>query len=183
MEEKYFRQFQSEKTYARMTIILKATTQGTVNKAINTLGRQRRFPETTSKAMMRWGKTLERDLKNSLRESGVRPFTGTLQGNGIRYEQKPNGTVGKLFIRSYGVQLDSMRPHYVQLKKSRTTLTKWASQANSGEIREMSVQVKQSNAQPTIHVKPHPFIRKGYNRARKKLPAILREESDKAIKR
>ena len=136
----------------------------------------------TRKGMMRWGKILERDMKSSVKAAGIDDFTGTLQGKGIRYEQRPRGKIGKLFIRLHGVLLDAMGPHFVNIHRRRIRLFAWARVARSGAIRKKARMLEQREIRKfTIFVKPHPFIREGYKRARPKLKTIINQEVSRAI--
>jgi len=140
-------------------------------------GRVGRWPKFTRKAMMEWGKVLERDTKNVARSSAkIRDFTGNLQNKGIRWEQKPNGDIGVLRIAEYGVQLDRMKRHGVAIRKSRPHLLRWARQAQHPTIRQGANAVASGRArQYAIGVKSHPFINKGFRRARPKLRAIIKK--------
>lgn len=160
-------------------IVLQVTTSG-FTRAIPQLGRIRNIPQAIPRATLRWGKILERDMKASARTAGIRRFTGTLYGTGIRYEQAPNGKIGRLFIRQYGVAVDSMRPHFVSVKSTRTQLLRWALQARSRAIRARAKQVAAGTlTRFGIFVKPHPFINAGWRRARPKLRPILRQELER----
>ena len=150
---------------------------------VNSFKRVNKFPELLSDTMLRWGKTLEKDMKNSAKQSGIKPFTGELlYGKGIEWRQRPKGKIGMLFIRQYGVMLDSMRPHYVAFKPTRTKLIRWGLRADSATIR---AKARRGAAGAThgrsIHVKPHPFINMGWNRARSKLLPMIKKDLTKAV--
>lgn len=166
-----------------MPRVIIITTSGDFMKAVATLNRiRRRLPVMTRKGMMRWGKILERDMKSSTKRAGIDSFTGTLQTTGIRYEQRPRGNIGKLFIRQYGVFLDSMAPHFVNVTRRRTRLLLWARVARSDSIRGRARLLEQRAIQKfTLYVRPKPFIREGYRRARPKLGTIIRREVARAI--
>ena len=116
-------------------------------------------------------------MKIAAINAGIRPHTGTLFSHGIRWEQRPRGRIGKLFIRLYGVQLDSMDTHWVSVKKSRSRLLSWARQARRSSIRRRARLVDEGKINSFgIFVRPKPFIRRGYMVARPKLTAIMKRE-------
>lgn len=166
-----------------MVFILSVKKPGQVMRHVESLKRIRtRLPGWNSKAMLKWGKILEKDIKLSARSAGIKRFSGTLFKEGIQYRQKPNGRTGKLFMRLYGLHLDSMTPHRVNVNSSRARLLSWASQSRKGNIRKKAAGVRNRKIKDfVIFVKPHPFIRRGWNRARPKLGPILKREYRKSI--
>lgn len=163
-----------------MVKVIRIRTAGDIKKVDGLLaGIRKRLPEMTSKAMRRWGKTLEADLKMAAIQAGISKFTGTLQTTGIEYRQRPRGRTGYLFIRQYGVMLDSMRPHWVNIRASRTRFVLWAQQARSSIIRNAGVLIASGRLRKkAIYVRPHPFIQSGWRRARPKLRAIIKQTID-----
>ena len=158
-----------------MVYAIRITISGDFNKAIKSLNRFQKLPDMTSDGMMEWGMTLEKDMKNSAKQAGIEPFTGEVYGGGIEWRQRPRGRVGRLFIRAYLVQLDQMRPHWVNITKQRTTLLAWAMQPKHNLSMVVGANAVASGFMKKypIYVKPHPFIRNGYIRARSKLNPIL----------
>jgi hypothetical protein len=156
-----------------------------LRSAVQSLNRIRNIPNVVPKAQLEWGQVLERDMKNSARDAGLSNFSGTLiSGRGIRYEQAQNGRIGRLFIRLYGIWQDSMKPHFVTLKRSRKVLLSWAQQSRSQAIRLMAEDIASGRRrQGAIYVKPHPWIKAGYRRARPKLRTILIRHVRDALKR
>lgn len=141
-----------------------------------------RLPLMTISAMMKWGKILERDIKNSLLINS-NSFTGVSKNKGIEYRQGKKSNVGHLFMREYLLSLDHMRPHYVSVKRSRTRLLSWAMQANSSVIRKKARAVNRGSLKRFgIFVRPHPFISTGFRRARPKLNRIIKREVGRIIK-
>ncbi len=162
-------------------IIIK--TSGDLFAAVTTLNRiKRRLPMMVRKGMMRWGKILVRDMKLSARKAGIRRFSGTLQGLGIRWEQRVRGDTGYLFMRLYAVYLDSMAPHYVSITRRRTRLLMWAKISRSPNIRRKARMVEKRELKSfAIYVRPHPFIAQGYRRARPKLRPVLKRLAARGI--
>lgn len=168
-----------------MVDVITVNIQGDLDRMDRVLSRiRRKVPESTSEALNEWGTILERDMKNSAIQAGIKPFTGTLFTKGIEWRMKPKGRIGRLFIRQYGVFLDSMRPHAVAFKKSRTRLLAWGLQARSLGVRVQAALVDEGiQKSAAIFVRPHPFIRRGFRRARPKLRPIARKHLDRAVRR
>jgi len=166
-----------------MVKVIIISTQGDFFRAAMTLNRmKKRLPRMVRKGMMRWGKILARDMKVSARIAGINQFTGTLQTTGIRYEQGPRSNVGHLFMRLYGIYLDSMAPHYVNVTRRRTRLLAWAKIARSTGIRRKAGMIEKGELKEfSIFVRPHPFIANGYRRARPKLRPVLKRLAQRAI--
>ena len=126
-----------------MVKVIIIRTSGDLFAAVTTLNRiKRRLPMMVRKGMMRWGKILVRDMKLSARKAGIKRFSGTLQGLGIRWEQRVRGDTGYLFMRLYAVYLDSMAPHYVNVTRRRTRLLLWAKIAKKPNIRRKARMVE-----------------------------------------
>lgn len=146
-----------------------------VQKVKTLFGRVGRFPQLTIDTTRKWGKILERDTKTSARQAGIKRSSGTLFGRGIRWDQKPNGRIGTLFVRQYGVFLDSMRPHWVSMRKGRGVLLRWAETARSSKLQDVSAKIQGGTIKNHgIFVKPHPYLRTGFNRARPKLTKLIK---------
>lgn len=166
-----------------MTLVLRIDDLKSITHAEKVIGRiQRNLPEMTPKAMMRWGKILEKDMKVSARNANIKKFTGTLFGKGIRWKQRPRGKIGRLLIRNYGIALDSMKPHTVSISGRRTVFLKWAKQAYKTEISKNAGKVGKKIRSFPLKVKPHPFIRSGWKRARTKLRPIIKQETKKVMR-
>ncbi len=163
-------------------IIIK--TSGDLKNAVISLNRiKKKLPKMTRLGMRRWGKILVRDMKLSARRAGIRDFKGILQTTGIRWDQGVRSDTGYLFIRLYGIYLDSMTPKYVAVKRSRTVLLRWAKLARSPSIRRKARMVERKELKSfAIYVKPHPFIATGFGRARPKLRPVLRRVAVRGIK-
>jgi len=139
------------------------------------------IPSWNSKAMMKWGKTLERDMKNSAKLAGIQNSTGELLSTGIQYRQRPRGRVGRLFILQRGVYLDSMRPHFVNITRSRTRLLAWASRSRNFGDEATKIRNNQLKSH-TIFVRPHPFIDRGYKRSRPKLKSFIKTQYERGMR-
>ncbi len=162
-------------------IIIK--TSGDLVTAVATLNRiKKKLPQMVRKGMRRWGKILEKDMKLSARKAKIRRATGTLQGLGIRWDQGVRSDTGVLFMRLYGIYLDSMTPHYVNVTRRRTRLLAWAKIARSSTIRRKARMVEKRELKSfAIYVKPHPFIAQGFRRARPKLRPVLKRLASRGV--
>ena len=163
-------------------IIIKNT--GDLFNAVTALNRiKKRLPKMTRKGMIRWGRILAKDMKLAARKSGIKRFSGTLQGLGIRWDQGVRSNTGYLFMRLYAIYLDSMAPHYVNVTRRRTRLLAWAKIARSQNIRRKARMVERRELKNfAIYVKPHPFIAQGYGRARPKLRPILKRLAIRGVR-
>lgn len=166
-----------------MAKVIIISTSGDFFRASLSLNRMRNnLPQMTREGMRRWGKTLERDMKTAAGQARIATFSGTLQTIGIDYRQGQRSDVGHLFMRLYGIYLDSMSPHFVSVHRRRTRLLAWAKMARSGALRRKARLVEQHKMTSfTVFVRPHPFIRNGWNRARPKLQPILMQELRRGV--
>lgn len=165
-----------------MVTVLKIRNLQDIEYTIRALkGIHKKLPLMTSKSMMKWGKILERDMKMSAKKADIKRYTGGLLDTGIQWRQRPKGKIGRLFIRQYGVWLDSMKTHVVLVKPSRTRLLKWAKQANNPIIRKQAKNINKIGHFPLV-VRKHPYIRAGWNRSRPKLRPILKQELRKVMR-
>ena len=165
-----------------MVKVINISTSGDFVMAEKVLQRvKKRLPAMTIKAMIRWGKILEKDMKSSLRNVSAR-FRGVSEGNGIRWEQGNKSHVGHLFMHRGYVALDSMKPHWVSVKRSRSRLLSWSRQAKVPNIRRRAQMIDSGKLKSFgVYVKPHPFISSGWRRSRPKLRPILNTMASRAV--
>ena len=163
-----------------MVKVIVIKTSGDLFNAVRSLNRiRKKLPVMTRKAMIRWGNILAKDMKLSARKVGLKRFSGTLQGLGIRWEQGVRSDTGYLFMRLYAIYLDSMRPHHVSVKRR---LLAWAKRATKSTIRRKARMVEKRELKSfAIYVKPHPFIAQGYRRARPKLRPLLKVMASRGV--
>lgn len=166
-----------------MVKVIIIQTSGDLFNAVTALNRiKKRLPTMVRKGMMRWGRILAKDMKVSARKSGIKQFSGTLQGLGIRWEQGVRSNTGYLFMRLYAVYLDSMAPHYVNITRRRTRLLAWSKIARNPNIRRKARMVEKRKLKSfAIYVKPHPFIAQGYRRAKPKLRPVLKRLASRGV--
>lgn len=168
-----------------MPKVIRIRTDGDLRHLVATLERiKRRLPKMTREAIRKFGHILVRDLQSSARKARIKRSTGVLQKSGIRWEQGSKSDTGMLFIRLYGIYLDSMRAHYVNVTRSRSRLLAWAKRSRSSRIRSKARMLEKGEIKKfSIYVKPHPFIARGYQTARPKLRAILKSKVNRAVSR
>lgn len=166
-----------------MVKVIIISTQGDLFRAVTTLNRiKTRLPDMTRLGMRRWGNILARDMKVSAVRAKIKPFTGTLQDTGIRWEQGVRSDIGYLFMRLYAIYLDSMAPHYVNITRRRTRLLAWGKMARVSTIKRKANMVEKGELKSfAIYVRPHPFIAQGYGRARPKLMPILKRLASRGV--
>lgn len=142
---------------------------------------KKQLPAMTIRAMIKWGKILEKDMKSSLRNVSLR-FRGVSERKGIRWEQGKRSHVGYLFMRREYLALDRMRPHWVSVRIRRMRLLAWAKQARIPNIKRRARMVETRKLKSFgVFVRPHPFISTGWKRARPKLRPILNKMAKRAI--
>lgn len=166
-----------------MVKVITINTQGDLVKAVRTLNRiKNNVPEMTREVMRKWGNILVKDMKAAAINADIKSFSQTLQRTGIRWEQTKKGNEGYLFIRLYGIYLDSMNPHFVNVTRRRSRLLAWAKQSKSSSIRRKARRIETRELSKfAIYVKPHPFIASGYRVARPKLRPMIIQSTKKAL--
>lgn len=167
-----------------MVYVLRIKDGVSAQSSLNELARiGKQLPRMGPKTMKVWGNILERDMKFAARRANIKEYTGGLYDTGIQYRQRTNGRIGMLFIRQYGVMLDSMKTHVVSIHRRRSRLLHWASQAQKVSVSKNArlVQAGLLKNFPVV-VRAHPFIRAGWNRARRKLRPLLKQNTKRIVR-
>lgn len=143
-----------------------------------------RLPSMTREGMRQWGRDrLVPHLKRSAGRAGIQSVSGTLFNKGIRWQQGKRSDTGYLFMRLYGVYLDSMQPHWVKISSGRPRLLRWARTARHDRIRDMAQDITAGvRTKFSIMVKPHPFIRVGYRNAKSELGRMFKKTTKRALR-
>ena len=182
-----------------MAQVITLKTNGTLQHTLTALkGIHHNVPKGTREGIRRWGNTLATDMKNSARIAvslggslPIKPMSGgnSLLNKGIRWEQRKKSNVGHLFMRQYGVFLDSMSPHVMPITRNTPMRLRWARQARTNYIRRKAQRLNTNTGDGTfksdvafVRVKPHPFIKAGWRIARPKLPIMLKQEVSKSVR-
>lgn len=128
--------------------------------------------------MIEWGRTkLVPDMRESVVRADIRSKTGRLMGS-IKWKQAKDSNVGFLNIVNYGVALDRMKPHFVNINRRRSRFLAWARVANSPRIRLNAKRIDAGEINKFgIKVRKHPFINHGIERAKPKLNMVLRRKT------
>ena len=148
-----------------------------VDQFVKTLPKKLR--ESMEKAFQRYGKNTEKNFKMASAEAGF--WSGEVYQS-IKWRKRKLG--GYLEISQEGIYLDSMRPHWVALKKGRK-ITEWAQTKGFALSRGRG-----GGADVTIYpfatrslfVRPHPFIERTQNEEIPKIDQFIKRELDKHIK-
>lgn len=145
----------------------------------------KKFPGKTRKAI---GdglfKIAKRAQGNLRRELSRQHLTDTFRlWRGIEGRRASN-IRSKVFIPLYGVQLDSMKPHYVSLKRGRS-VTKWTQRhvplkTTHGKSRIYTG--PRGGVKGALYVVPHPWIKHPLDMTAKQSLNIMNKELTKAVK-
>lgn len=123
------------------------------------------------------------ELKISAERAGIRASTGTLFDRGIRWQQGKKSDKGYLFMRLYGIYLDSMQPHWVNVSTRRMRLLRWARTATNSKIRTKAAKIDAGTMSKfSIMVYPHPYIRRGYKKAKSRLSRLFKRKMISALR-
>lgn len=106
-------------------------------------------------------------MKEAAIEKGIRNWKRLLMSKtGIQPIKISEATYGIAFP-GYGIALDRMRPHWVNLSRGRP-ITAWA--------RSKGIKAKK------IQVSPHPYIRLGYRRMLRKADMITKRTAEQIVR-
>lgn len=155
-----------------MTIAVNVRIRGMdrVQRLVSSLPKN--LQEDIGNANYNYTKVVERNLKNQLMRTSQRWAGNSKIYPGIRAQRMSKfKSVVKMPVE--GVWLDSMKPHWVSLKRGRK-ITRWA------EDRGVPGYGVTGNA---IYVRPHPFIDVALTKSRQKLPRGLKRSLQKSIRR
>lgn len=156
--------------------VIEISTKGNFLEKSKSLKYIHKLPQMCRNAMREWGKMeLAPAMRRAAKQANIKNFKGKLSGpNGIKWNQDSDkSNYGYLTIVDEGVILDSMPAHKWTIGRNRAKGINWLLQSENFSSQGMDLK-KGRLATVEIWVKPHPFIRTGYNTARKKLPAILK---------
>lgn len=138
-------------------------------RAIDNVNRiSRNFPVAVRKAVDDFGFSLQRRLKRNVTAQGL-TWRGKLH-KGIRWDVKRK----ELRMPVHGVYVDSMRPHFVKLKKGRL-ISQWARTKGNLDVRVAAAEEK------SIFVRPHPFIKAPVERTLADLPSMIKRRTSKLV--
>jgi len=145
-----------------------------------------RFPKEMGEAGNEFLKLCQRNVRLQHTRTSTRR-TGRIW-SGIRAHQRPNFR-GWLAVSKQGLYLDSMKQHYVSLKRGRV-ITKWARKYFTGKRVKAQVPAMAKSRvykgprgaiKGALHVTPHPFIDDGLARSYGKLQSILQRGLNKTM--
>jgi len=150
-------------------------------------GYRRTIPQATRKGMEKLANKSIENLRQSAREAGIKPWgkgsERSIFRGGIFKRKKENEW--RIHMNKHGVRLDSMRPHWVALKRTRD-IRKWALDkgiavtAGTGARPRVLIYPFPTTS---VFVHPHPFIAKGVTKTIKDAKKIPQNEVRKAVNR
>lgn len=117
------------------------------------------------------------NLKRQAQNAGIKNWRGILLSkNGIEARKLSTNRYG-VFIPMYGVYLDSMRPHFVAIKRGRG-ITQWGEQKN---VHPRYVQIGKKWI-PGYFVRPHPYIQTAWRATLNGIDIELNRTANKIIR-
>ncbi len=133
------------------------------------------FPRAVDRAVDDFGFSLKRRLKRSLTTGGSRGGPPLIWNrtlfNSIRWNPKRK----ELTMVKHGVQLDTMRPHTVALKRGRR-IRDWAFEKGNLEVKILA------QLQKGIKVRAHPWIAGPTTRAIADLPKMIKRRTSRTVR-
>jgi hypothetical protein len=149
-----------------------------LQKALTRVGR---IPKgITTNVMQRWGDSLQKNTINSAKAAGISSWSGELFSKGIQWRQGSgeNARVGRLFIRQYGVDLDSLPNRFVEVGRG-NKIDDWVmskpfgTKRITGKSRVWGTPTGQLGGK--VYVTQKPFIQRGYKMTRPLLGPMIKE--------
>ena len=124
------------------------------------------LPRTIDKGMEELALKSVDNLRQSALDANIQPWGKGKERSIFRggiFKRKISETQYNIYMAKHGIYLDSMRPHWVALKRGRE-ITRWALD------RGLAIPMKFGGAMATIYpvglrkiwVKPHPFIKDAF---------------------
>jgi len=127
------------------------------------------IPKATAKGTFNVARRSAKDLRESAKAAGIRPFRGKLLSKaGIRAE-KISKFVYYVKMPYYGSYLDAMKTHYVALRRGRL-ITKWA-------------QKYLGRTTGGVIVSAHPFIQTAFLKTARSAKKIIERELNRTIRK
>lgn len=153
-----------------MVILIKASSNS--RQVINRINNiKTRLPKDVEDVGFLYAKSAQRNLRLQLTRNQTvwrKKIWNSIQARRVN---KQNSIV---VINREGIYLDSMRPHYVKLKRGRL-IRQWA--LAKGNVRVQAIAKRQGS----IYVKPHPFIDEALIRTQIKFKGILKARFKRAM--
>lgn len=135
------------------------------------------IPGKVRKGIDEWGSEyLTSMMYRSAIEEGINEVRG-IRGlyGGVHWDKLQETNTGILTIINSAAMLDSMNPHWVNIRRDRETLLNWALQSGNDVIESKAREIAEGHRDKfAIYVKPHPFIKRGYRNAIRIFPEVLR---------
>lgn len=150
------------------TIVINVKDQHALNK-LNKI--KHNLPRDMGEAGYFFSQTVERNMKLELNKQKL-----IWRGNLISRVQarRLSRFRSVVFVPQHGIYLDSMKPHYVKLKRGRL-IRLWAMQKGNEALKKIA------KREGSIYVKPHPWMDAPLNHSLDSLPSILQRYADKSV--
>lgn len=150
-------------------------------------GYQRTLPEGMDKAAKKIAGMYADYYLAAIYNAKITPWTGESEINLIEQSKNPvklgKGSYG-VVVNQHLIELDSMRPHWVSLKRGRS-ITRWAK--SKGIVPQNRTgfmpMIQSSNYAFPLFVRPHPWIKHANISAGKNVRTIAVNEINKVIRR
>lgn len=132
-----------------------------------------KLPDAVSKSGFEFTKAVQRNMRLELTRQGL--LWGRRLWNSIKARQVSKNQ-SEVSMVNYGFFLDSMRPHYVKLKRGRN-IRRWAFEKGNANVQEIA------KRQGSVYVKPHPWIDNAYSRSLLSLRRIVQQNVRQSMQR
>jgi hypothetical protein len=163
--------------------VIKINTNSDFRAVNSTLkGIHKRYNKLSKEVLRKFGARLVSAVKDSAAQAGIEPFTGHLYGRGVRWEQKDRS--GALYIPAYALRLDKS-PQNVKVTRNSKTVKRWILQTSKTSYRTKELVDELDSGKKNfffMSVRQYPFVRRGWQRARRSLPQYVRTEANRLIR-
>ncbi len=153
-----------------MVIAFKITVQA--NQAMDLINNIAfKLPKEVSEGGFDYAKLVQRNMRLELTNKNLKWRNKLWSGVQARKQTKTRSVV---VMPMYGVFLDSMRPHFVKLKRGRL-IRRWAMEKGTKRVKAIA------KREGSIWVEAHPWIDAPIARSLVNLNSIIRKRADKAL--
>lgn len=154
-----------------MVITIKVNVRA--NQAIQLINNLKfKLPREVSESGFDFAKLVQRNMRLELTKQRLRWRNKLWSGVQARRQTRNRSVV---VVPRHGIWLDSMRPHFVKLKRGRL-IRRWAMEKGNERIKAVA------KREGSIRVKPHPWIDTPIARSITNLNSIIRKRADKALR-
>ena len=167
-----------------MTVAVKLTVNQQDLKALQTKMEQR-LPEDIERSVFGFAQHVVKKMKANALNDPLRPITKDRQrASALIHAKRQSNNRSVIKMPRSLMFLDSMKPHYVSLKRGRK-ITKWANKHYPSATvggKSRTWYGPKGGLKGALYVTPHPFVTKSLSESRNILPNQLRKGINKAFK-